>query len=193
MVSKLSEIRSWLFIPVPDPDFLPIPDPGVKKGTGSDPQHWSKTVFHVRKIGVPDSRSGSAPDLDLRTTLAKFVSISFWLRMCSLYRTWWTLSASSWEGWSLAFSPASSGMSREATTLIRYHVNPLINFFPLPSVGESLVSPLLQLWWISLKHNDRIANFSLQNKFFKFYIPKGVKLARYSSSYGLLEHRWFSL
>jgi hypothetical protein len=28
---KLSEIRSGLFIPDPDPDFLPIPNPGVKK------------------------------------------------------------------------------------------------------------------------------------------------------------------
>jgi hypothetical protein len=37
MVSKLSEIRSGLFIPDPDPDFLPIPDPGYRgqKGTGS--------------------------------------------------------------------------------------------------------------------------------------------------------------
>jgi hypothetical protein len=31
IVSKLSVIRSRLFIPDPDPDFLPIPDPGVKK------------------------------------------------------------------------------------------------------------------------------------------------------------------
>jgi hypothetical protein len=37
MVSKLSEIRSRLFIPDPDPDILPIPDPGSRgqKGTGS--------------------------------------------------------------------------------------------------------------------------------------------------------------
>ncbi len=47
MVSKLSGIWSWLFIPDPDPDFLPIPDPGSRgqKGIGSrspgwDPQHW---------------------------------------------------------------------------------------------------------------------------------------------------------
>jgi hypothetical protein len=39
MVSKLLEIRSGLFIPDPDPDFLPKPNPGVKKapdlGSGS--------------------------------------------------------------------------------------------------------------------------------------------------------------
>ncbi len=37
MVSKLSEIWSWLFIPDPDPDFLSIPDPGSRgqKGNGS--------------------------------------------------------------------------------------------------------------------------------------------------------------
>ncbi len=39
MVSKLSKIRSGLFIPDQDPDFLPIPDQGVKKapefGSGS--------------------------------------------------------------------------------------------------------------------------------------------------------------
>ncbi len=62
-------MQSWLFVPDPDPDFLPIPDP--------DSQHWSKTVFKVRKIGVPDSRSGSAPDLDLPTTLVKVVFICF--------------------------------------------------------------------------------------------------------------------
>ncbi len=35
MVSRLSEIRFWFFIP--DPDFLPIPDPRYRgqKGTGS--------------------------------------------------------------------------------------------------------------------------------------------------------------
>jgi hypothetical protein len=37
----------------------------------------SLSVFHVRKIVVPDSRSGSPPDLDLPTKLAKFVFISF--------------------------------------------------------------------------------------------------------------------
>jgi hypothetical protein len=35
IVSKLSEIRSGLFTPDPDPDFLPIPDPGVKKAPDS--------------------------------------------------------------------------------------------------------------------------------------------------------------
>ncbi len=33
--STLSEIRSKLFMPDTDLDFLPIPDPGGKKGTGS--------------------------------------------------------------------------------------------------------------------------------------------------------------
>ncbi len=142
----------------------------------------------------------------LFTKLAKFVSISFWLRMCSLYRTWWTRSASSWEGWSLAFSPASSGMSREATTLIRCHVNPLRKyFFPLPSVGETHVSPLPRLGWIILKHNGWIFNFSLQSQDFSFlYIQMlfqsfSTVICRYlhspvyySSSYGLFEHRWIS-
>ncbi len=42
--SKLSEIRSGLFIPDPDPDFLPIPDPGVKKA----PDPGSR----IRNIGL---------------------------------------------------------------------------------------------------------------------------------------------
>ncbi len=37
MVSKLSEIRSGLFIPDPDPDFLSIPDPGSKTPWIRDP------------------------------------------------------------------------------------------------------------------------------------------------------------
>jgi hypothetical protein len=36
---------------------------------------------------------------------------------------------------------------------------------------------------------DQLVNFSPQNLFLKFYIPKDVELARYSSSYELLEHR----
>ncbi len=61
MVSKLSEIKSGVFIPDPDPgfwvltdpDFLPIPYPGSRgqKGTGSpipDPQHFSKaSIFSL--------------------------------------------------------------------------------------------------------------------------------------------------
>jgi hypothetical protein len=44
IVSRLSEIRSGLFIPDPDPDFLPsrIPDPGVKKAP--DPGSVSATL-----------------------------------------------------------------------------------------------------------------------------------------------------
>ncbi len=41
IVSKLSKIWSWLFIPDPDPYFFPIPDPGVKRHRIPDsyPQH----------------------------------------------------------------------------------------------------------------------------------------------------------
>jgi hypothetical protein len=41
IVSKLSRIWSWLFIPDPDPYFFPIPDPGVKRHRIPDsyPQH----------------------------------------------------------------------------------------------------------------------------------------------------------
>jgi hypothetical protein len=50
MVYKLSEDRSELFIPDPDPDFLPITDPGSRirglKGTGS--RFWiSNTAFFL--------------------------------------------------------------------------------------------------------------------------------------------------
>ncbi len=37
MVSKFSEIWSWLFIPDPDPDFLLIPDPGSRGQEAPDP------------------------------------------------------------------------------------------------------------------------------------------------------------
>jgi hypothetical protein len=50
MVSKLQEIRSWLFIPDPDPDFLPIPDPGVKKAP--DPGSGSAKCLRMCKILV---------------------------------------------------------------------------------------------------------------------------------------------
>jgi len=33
IVSKLSKIWSWMFIPDPDLDFWPVPDPGVKKAS----------------------------------------------------------------------------------------------------------------------------------------------------------------
>jgi hypothetical protein len=47
MVSELSEIRSGLFIPDPDPGFYPslIPDPGVKKAP--DPGSGSATLVPI--------------------------------------------------------------------------------------------------------------------------------------------------
>ncbi len=69
MVSKISEIRSGLFIPDPDPDFLPIPDPGYRgqKGTGSrilvpgaatlnSARNISQTTIPC--IGLPGKRCG---------------------------------------------------------------------------------------------------------------------------------------
>ncbi len=52
MVSILSEIRSGLFIPDPDPDLLPIPDPwsriqGSKRRRIPDPQYWH-TVHRLK-------------------------------------------------------------------------------------------------------------------------------------------------
>jgi hypothetical protein len=52
IVSKLSEIRSGLFIPDQDPDFLPIPDPGrSKRHRIPNPQHWyERSVFDVTEL-----------------------------------------------------------------------------------------------------------------------------------------------
>jgi hypothetical protein len=43
IVCKLWEIRSKIFVPDPDLDFLPIPDPGVKKAP--DPGSGSATLL----------------------------------------------------------------------------------------------------------------------------------------------------
>jgi hypothetical protein len=58
MVSRLQKIRSGLFIPDPDPNFLPILDPGSwgQKGTGSR----IRIRYTGYKIPLRNERRGGA-------------------------------------------------------------------------------------------------------------------------------------
>jgi hypothetical protein len=58
MVSKLSEIRSVLFIPDLDPDFLPIPDTGCRGQKAPDPRSGSASLLKAKEAGVQDTNSG---------------------------------------------------------------------------------------------------------------------------------------